>query len=315
MNKVTEKVVPAMNAAELERLIVDHYTGEAQTLTTGAEANLLKFGELRGTLTDTQAERWGAIRKEFARQKLMGGADDDPVARVTGVLAGLADQLGAIQGGIDQGVQGAAAQRQALAGIQQALSTDRKRADLARLSEQLGAVRAAIEAGQQAPGAAEALSPHVEKVGNWLGHIHRALSATGPRDEQLGQIAAQLGGVRQSMQQTTVGLQQLRVLDWLSPQLDGVQTPADVARVRRAVLEEAVGALDGGDQHAQIDPQDTALAAALPVIHGLVLGVADLVRERLPAEQQEPFMDNLRRQVAAAVNSLAAEERAAGSVE
>ncbi len=50
-----------MNDDELNALIDDHYRGEAQTLTTGAEANLLKLGELRGTLTDVEAEALGDI--------------------------------------------------------------------------------------------------------------------------------------------------------------------------------------------------------------------------------------------------------------
>ena len=37
-----------MNDAELERSIDDHYPSESQTLTTGAEQNLLKLAELRG---------------------------------------------------------------------------------------------------------------------------------------------------------------------------------------------------------------------------------------------------------------------------
>ena len=37
MNKLAEKIVPAMNDDELDNLIDDHYLGESQTLTTGAE--------------------------------------------------------------------------------------------------------------------------------------------------------------------------------------------------------------------------------------------------------------------------------------
>ncbi|MFF7788553.1 hypothetical protein [Streptomyces sp. NPDC007991] len=40
-----------MNDTEPAALIDDHYTAEAQTLTTGAEANPLKLAELRDTLT------------------------------------------------------------------------------------------------------------------------------------------------------------------------------------------------------------------------------------------------------------------------
>ena len=52
MNKIAERVVPIMNDAELESLVQSHYENQAQTLTTGAEANLLKLKELLGELTD-----------------------------------------------------------------------------------------------------------------------------------------------------------------------------------------------------------------------------------------------------------------------
>ncbi|MDK1476163.1 DNA repair ATPase [Streptomyces sp. 549] len=64
-NKLAERIVPVMNDRELEALIDDHYLAEAQTLTTGAEANLLRLGELRGRLTEEQAARWAAIRATF----------------------------------------------------------------------------------------------------------------------------------------------------------------------------------------------------------------------------------------------------------
>lgn len=47
MNKIAERIVPVMNDAELSAVVDDHYAGEAQTLTTGAEANLLKLAALR----------------------------------------------------------------------------------------------------------------------------------------------------------------------------------------------------------------------------------------------------------------------------
>src|SRR5690606_11536668 len=50
MNKIAEKISPLMNEKELQILINSHYESEAQTLTTGAEANLLKFKEIIGTL-------------------------------------------------------------------------------------------------------------------------------------------------------------------------------------------------------------------------------------------------------------------------
>lgn len=90
-----------MNDEELERLIDDHYASEAQTLTTGAEQNLLKLAELRGRLTPEQRERWEEIKREFRRRLTMGAADDDPVTRVTGTLSGLGRQLDGIRAAIE----------------------------------------------------------------------------------------------------------------------------------------------------------------------------------------------------------------------
>ena len=100
MNKMAEKVVPVMNDKELESLIVDHYVGESQTLTTGAEQNLLKLAELRGTMTEAQTERWAAIKKDFTRNKIVGGDENDPVMKMTSVLAVLGEKLEEIQASI-----------------------------------------------------------------------------------------------------------------------------------------------------------------------------------------------------------------------
>jgi hypothetical protein len=97
MSKLAEKVVSAMNEDELEALIDDHYAGESQTLTTGAEQNLLKLAEMRGRLSEEEQLRWTSIKKDYGRIKRMGGADDDPVARVVGSLGGLDERLDAIR--------------------------------------------------------------------------------------------------------------------------------------------------------------------------------------------------------------------------
>lgn len=96
MNRMAARVVAAMNDDETERLIDDHYAGESQTLTSAAEHNLLKLAELRGRMTPEQKARWDEIKRGFARVQLMGGADDDPVARVTAQLQLLGDSIGAI---------------------------------------------------------------------------------------------------------------------------------------------------------------------------------------------------------------------------
>jgi hypothetical protein len=97
MNKLAEKVVPAMTADEVEQLVSDHYQSEAQTLTTGAEANLLKLGELRRRMTAEQTARWEEIKREYVRHKRMGGSADDPVARLAGTISGVGADLQAIR--------------------------------------------------------------------------------------------------------------------------------------------------------------------------------------------------------------------------
>jgi hypothetical protein len=87
-----------MTDEEVEVAIRDHYENEAQTLTTGAEANLLKFRELEGILTAEESDRWEDIKGKFNRNMLMGGrGEDDPVSRVVGTLAGFSEGLGKIE--------------------------------------------------------------------------------------------------------------------------------------------------------------------------------------------------------------------------
>ncbi len=93
MTKLAEKVSALMNDAELEQLITDHYVGEAQLLTSGAEENLLKLAELRGTLTPEQAARWEQIKADFRRNKAMGGDETDTGGRVVAQLADIASGL------------------------------------------------------------------------------------------------------------------------------------------------------------------------------------------------------------------------------
>ena len=93
MNKLAARVVPVMNDAELEILIDDHYLGEAQTLTSGAEANLLKLAELRGTMTPEQVRRWAEVKTAYLRSQALGGAEDDPMTRAVGAVGLLADRV------------------------------------------------------------------------------------------------------------------------------------------------------------------------------------------------------------------------------
>lgn len=93
MNKMAEKVSAIMNEKELLQLIADHYQGEAQLLTTGAEENLLKLAELRGNMTAEQKQRWEAIKKDFMRVKAIGGDDTDAGSKIVAQLNDLAEGI------------------------------------------------------------------------------------------------------------------------------------------------------------------------------------------------------------------------------
>ncbi|MCX5110894.1 DNA repair ATPase [Streptomyces sp. NBC_00378] len=97
MNKIAERIVPVMNEAELSDVVDDHYTGEAQTLTTGAESNLLKLAALRGRLTPEQSARWSAITASYVRTQALGGPDGDPMTRAVAALGLLADRIAAVE--------------------------------------------------------------------------------------------------------------------------------------------------------------------------------------------------------------------------
>lgn len=97
MNRIAERIVPVMTDAELSAVIDDHYAGEAQTLTSGAEAALLKLAALRGTLGPGQAARWSAVTASYVRGQALGGPDDDPLTRAVAALGLLADRIAAVE--------------------------------------------------------------------------------------------------------------------------------------------------------------------------------------------------------------------------
>ncbi|MFD4758491.1 DNA repair ATPase [Streptomyces sp. NPDC058439] len=100
MNKIAERIVPVMNDAELSAVVDDHYAGEAQTLTSGAESNLLKLAALRGRLTPEQSARWSAITAAYVRTQALGGPDGDPMTRAVAALGLLADRIAAVESAI-----------------------------------------------------------------------------------------------------------------------------------------------------------------------------------------------------------------------
>ncbi len=93
MNKMAEKVSSVMTRDELFQLITDHYQGESQLLTTGAEENLLKLAELRGNMSEQQKQRWEAIKENFKRNQAMGGDDADAGKKIVLQLHDLVQQV------------------------------------------------------------------------------------------------------------------------------------------------------------------------------------------------------------------------------
>ncbi|MDL2077007.1 DNA repair ATPase [Streptomyces sp. GXMU-J15] len=100
MNKIAQRIRPVMNDAEVAAVVTDHFTAEAQTLTEGAEANLLKLAELRGTRTPEQAARWAELKSAYVRTQALGGPEEDPVVRAVAALGLLADRVAAVESAI-----------------------------------------------------------------------------------------------------------------------------------------------------------------------------------------------------------------------
>lgn len=82
MNKLIEKISPLMNAAELEQLVLSHYENESQTLTQGAEFNLLKLKEMLGKSNEEEEGRLADIRARFRKQQEAKGYGSNQVAPI-----------------------------------------------------------------------------------------------------------------------------------------------------------------------------------------------------------------------------------------
>ena len=90
MTKLATAITPLMRDDELDALLRDHYRGEAQTLTSGAEENLLKLADLLGSQTPDETARWQEIKEEFVRRRKLGGDDADGSTRIAGTLIDIA---------------------------------------------------------------------------------------------------------------------------------------------------------------------------------------------------------------------------------
>jgi len=176
MNRLAEKVLPMMNEQELMDLVLDHYKGESQTLTTGAEANFLKFKQLIGVMTDEEAERWEEIKSTFGRnQYLQGGDQNDPVSRVVNQLSLFSNGLDSIQNTLKQG-----------------LTMDRPTTvDTSGLSADLENLRQTVAEGlSRTPAPAEGATASAADSGAVTGHIAQLQGALEKSLEYSGSIAS-----------------------------------------------------------------------------------------------------------------------------
>ena len=97
MTKLAAKITPLMHDDELNALLRDHYRGEAQTLTTGAQENLLKLAQLMGSATPEETARWQAICGDFLRQRKAGGEDADGSTRIANALLDVSRAVDALK--------------------------------------------------------------------------------------------------------------------------------------------------------------------------------------------------------------------------
>jgi hypothetical protein len=105
MNKIAEKINPVMNDGEFAALLAGHYEGESQTLTTGAEANLLKFKSINGLLTPEDSGRWVSICESFRTQNKVKHLGGDAMGAMLGEVISLGARLGGIGSALEKGVE------------------------------------------------------------------------------------------------------------------------------------------------------------------------------------------------------------------
>ncbi|MCK8522500.1 DNA repair ATPase [Aquimarina sp. D1M17] len=106
MSKLVAKVVPIMNDTELQTLLLSHYENESQTLTSAAEANLLKYKEMTTTISKDEITRWETIKETFVKNnKLKGFGDKNEMAQVLAQMMQFSDHLAGIQEVLKKGLE------------------------------------------------------------------------------------------------------------------------------------------------------------------------------------------------------------------
>ncbi len=231
MAKLAQGIVSVMTPDELERLIDDHYKGESQTLTSGAEANMLKLAELRGRQSPEQKARWDDIKKNFERMQLQGDSND-PATRVAGTLASLTQHIEGIVGSINSAAEHSASEQQALRAA--------AKADVERTAAAIEGATATLQAALQAASATSAtsLSTALTTLSKTLATSLQSAVAT-----PIGAGAGALKDAVDALRADTIGFQQAR----------------EAARVKERSIDDK----RADERAARAQSTDPALIAAL----------------------------------------------------
>ena len=171
MNKIAEQVNPVMNEQELQTLIRSHYENQAQTLTTGAQANLLKLQEITGTLEGDNLTRWQDIKRTFKRNLLLGAAgENDQLSQVIAQMSTFSEGLSEIRSTLAKGVQQLIEATQIEEGSETLQTATIRQVthaagELAKFNENLNEIKLAIENQfQQDPLRAKASNQKIQVV-------------------------------------------------------------------------------------------------------------------------------------------------------
>ena len=182
MNKMVEKVSAAMNDDELMQMIEDHYQGEAQLLTGGAEENLLKLAELRGNMTEAEAVRWAEIKETFQNTNMTKNAEVEIGLRI-------ADRLGEISTAFQHSDE-------VLAKGQVQLQTVVK-----HVVKQLHQIGTSITQSGESP----AITQQMEQISQGLGSLNKGLNKTLDKPSIEAVLLPQLSTISDQLQQLNSG--------------------------------------------------------------------------------------------------------------
>jgi hypothetical protein len=181
MNRLAARVLPVMNDDEIEALLLSHYTSEAQTLTTGAEANLLKFKEMTGRISSGEALRWEEIKRTFQRNQLYREAGDDRLGQAVVQLTTFGESLGQIRDALRRGVEQSAGQARARG--EQRVTASLAAETLDRLTELVAARRGGEAPAAEAPaGLARVLAGQLQLMREWMVLSGGAAAGPAPDD-------------------------------------------------------------------------------------------------------------------------------------